>query len=668
MAGNRQARFGPGAWLLLLLLLPFIYAWGFCHPRGDDFDNATRAMFLFDLPGGFYEIGRAWLNWSGRYGFHFLAVFLGKVVDNPLTYGLTCAAVPALAGLAVGGLARVAAPGMARRDATFLGALACLALLCSHSCLPTFYLETDALTMGLQGSMALCLVWRLCRLWQDAGNPQLPPAWLRRSRRWAIATGIVAVGIYEHSALAVNAATSLAVILAWLESRTKASLANSASFVKGLSPRLRELLRLWLWCFGALLLSWLAPGNFHRREVRQVSADIQLTQLHHALQDWQDAAFGFFHGPWPWLLLLLVILLHLARPAAQPTCGADPERTVRPPLLRWSMIVLPPLVYLAFSALLAALHATSDVTLTASAKFPAGLSVYAALACGFSLWHLSLPLAERLTASPGVLPQRVRRGLTALALLLFAGICCASGNLPAVWEGAFSGRTAAVGASLTSREQWLHELGRLAFGPDSAPRFGLAGEICRPGVRSRKLDPALPWAVLPVLEPHFPIWSEALPSHPEQWPNLWAAWYYGLGGICAVRPPAPEALSSSGLPLALPAVQDMPAALAQLRLTQVRLMQAHNPQYRTGACDGLWLVLENDSPLPPYLAVREGTDGIIRHYRTADWQQGSIIALPLGPARKLEGHGDDWPPFQLAFSDAGPVVSSAEFVPLLPRQ
>lgn len=661
MAASQQPRFGLLAWSILLLFVPFLYAWGFCWPRGDDFDNATRAMFLFDLPGGFYEIGRAWLNWSGRYGFHFLAVFLGKVVDSPLTYGLTCAAVPALAGLAVGGLARLAVPGMARRDAVFLGALSCLAQLCSYAYLPTYYLETDALTMGLQSSLALCLVWRLCQLWQDSGTPDLPQAQLRRSRRWAIATGILAVGIYEHSALAVNAVTTTALVLAWLENysgrRTAATNIPPGRTVT--ATRLKELLRLWLYCFGALLFSYLAPGNFHRREVRQVSAEASWTQLGQAGQEWLDTAFGFFHGPWPWLLVLLLILVHLARPARS---GDSPARQAQP-LLRLGMIILPVLVYLAFSFMLAVLHATSDVTLSESVKFPAGLSVYLALACGISLWWLTLPLVQspafsRLVSSKG-------RGLSASVLLLFAAICCTTGNLPALWDAALDGRIAAVGEALSSRSQWLHDMGRLSFGPDSTPRFGLAGEIYRPGVRSRKLDPNLPWAMLPVQSGQFPIWYETLPAHPEQWPNLWAAWYYGVGGICAVGRPSPEALNSPGLPLSLPAAQDELAGLAVGGLTHIRLIQPPNPQYRNGACDGLWLVLQSDSPLPARLAVREGQDGIVRHYRTADWQQGNIIALPLGPARELEGYGgQDWPAFQLGAAADGFATA---FAPLLPR-
>ena len=132
-ASGAGRRFNPLRWLLLAPLLPFVYAFGFLFPRGDDFDEVTRAMFLFDLPGGLYEIGREWLTWSGRYTYHFLAVFLGKAGELRPAYGLVCAAVAALYGLAVYGLARESGGGlMARRDAALCACLAVLALFCCH--------------------------------------------------------------------------------------------------------------------------------------------------------------------------------------------------------------------------------------------------------------------------------------------------------------------------------------------------------------------------------------------------------------------------------------------------------------------------------------------------------------------------------------------------------
>lgn len=95
---------GAGGWALVALLLPFAYAFGFLFPRGDDFDEVTRAMFPFDLPGGLYEVAREWLTWSGRYTYHFLAVFLGKAGKSAPFTGLSARALRRCSALACSAL------------------------------------------------------------------------------------------------------------------------------------------------------------------------------------------------------------------------------------------------------------------------------------------------------------------------------------------------------------------------------------------------------------------------------------------------------------------------------------------------------------------------------------------------------------------------------------
>ena len=139
---------GWGWWVAVVaLLLPFAYAFGFLFPRGDDFDEVTRAMVAFDLPGGLYEVAREWLTWSGRYTYHFLAVFLGKAGEIRPLYGFVCPGVAALFGLGLFGLARVVNIG--RGPAAFCGLLGVLMVFAGHQSLPNFYLLTDALTMRI---------------------------------------------------------------------------------------------------------------------------------------------------------------------------------------------------------------------------------------------------------------------------------------------------------------------------------------------------------------------------------------------------------------------------------------------------------------------------------------------------------------------------------------
>ena len=108
-------------------------------------EDVVIPMFPFDLPGGLYEVAREWLTWSGRYTYHFLAVFLGKAGEIRPLYGLVCAGVAAQFGLGLFGLARVVS--VQRGAAAFCGLLGVLVVLAGHQSLPNFYLLTDVLTM-----------------------------------------------------------------------------------------------------------------------------------------------------------------------------------------------------------------------------------------------------------------------------------------------------------------------------------------------------------------------------------------------------------------------------------------------------------------------------------------------------------------------------------------
>ena len=403
-------------WVLLLaLLLPFAYAFGFLFPRGDDIDEVTRAMFPFDLPGGLYEIVREWLTWSGRYTYHFLAVFLGKAGDIRPLYGLVCAGVAARFGLGMFGLARVVQ--VKRWAAIFCGLLTVVVVLAGHQSLPNFYLLTDALTMGLLQSMTLIFLWALCRLWHA------PAAQARRVRWHAVILGVLTVGVFEHSALAAFAACTVAVLLALVERfgarETEPDAAQNAR------TRLRHLCIVWLWVLGAVLFSFFAPGNQVRRAARHIDTAVQMRQLAAAFDEWQQVAFWIFDGLWPWAVLLLVLLLRGLR-------GQTPLRArataVRNGLLLTGLAVA---AYLGLSGLLTVLHALSDVTISSTSKLPAGLAVFAAYALGsliaglaFGAFRIAMPMAEQffigilVTAITAVLPI-FSPGVYVLALLLF---------------------------------------------------------------------------------------------------------------------------------------------------------------------------------------------------------------------------------------------------------
>lgn len=626
MEKRRPGIFGWSlGWLLLLvLLLPFLYAFAFLFPRGDDFDEVTRAMFLFDLPGGLYEVGREWLTWSGRYSYHFLAVFLGKAGELRAVYGLVCAAALTVYGLAVYGLARLSGSG--RDRATFCGALGVLILLCCHQNLQTFYMLTDALTMGLQAGAALCFVWAACRLWLA------PEAQMRKARRMAVLIGVLTVGIYEHSALAVAASVSSFLWLAWLGWRRAKAQASGGTGMQGSAGtaarlatarlRLRHFLILGLWCHAAMLFSFLAPGNFQRKAVRGISHETQWRQLGGACREWLDSAFWFFDGLWPWAVLLLVLLLRCALPCTDGTeqgAAAQARRVDRAGAC-WLMVTVA-LAYLGLTAGLTLLHALSDVTISSSSKLPAGLGVYAACAFGFVLW-----------AGMDLLPAGAQNSLRKLPLWLLLMPLLAVPVLSRNWLdtacNAANGAMPALARSLSQRYAWLEAQGAAAASSgvlaDASPKFGLAGEIFRPGARQRRIDPALPQAVVQQLYPAsvFPVhMDEPLPGSPEVWPNLWVAWLYGVGSVRSASPNPAAALAPASsatdpgsctgpVPLAVP------GQLRDLGLEEAWLMQAQGGPNPTFA--NTWLVLRAVGTLPERIAILR--------LNPPDWQR--LLPLP----------------------------------------
>ena len=560
-------------WVLLLaLLLPFAYAFGFLFPRGDDFDEVTRAMFPFDLPGGLYEIVREWLTWSGRYTYHFLAVFLGKAGDIRPLYGLVCAGVAALFGLGMFGLARVVQ--VKRGAAVFCGLLTVVVVLAGHQSLPNFYLLTDALTMGLLQSMTLIFLWALCRLWHA------PSAQARRVRWHAVIVGVLTVGVFEHSALAALAACTVAVLLALVERfgarETEPDAAQTAR------TRLRHMCIVWLWVLGAVLFSFLAPGNQVRRAARHIDTAVQMRQLAAAFDEWQQVAFWIFDGLWPWAVLLLVLLLRGLR-------GHSPllprAQAARNGLL---LACLALAAYLALSALLTVLHALSDVTISSTSKLPAGLAVFAAYALGFALWGVlnACPAVER------ALARLPRQGLMLALLIPLLVMLTGSANWRSTFANAANGSMVQLALQLQERYDTLNAIGKNAQPKDAPPRFGLLGEIYRPGARKRAIDASLPQPVVQRTIPDivFPVqMGEALPPQPDSWPNLWVAWMFGLGSVHSAQPLAGAAVA---------------ALLAPPEISAQKPVQlAASAPLRTAGVDGAWLVRANGAPAPDQLAT-----------------------------------------------------------------
>ena len=584
-------------WLGLGLgLAPFAWAFGFCFPRGDDFDEVTRAMFLFDLPGGLYEVGREWLSWSGRYTYHFLAVFLGKAGELRLVCGLVCAAVLALHGAAIYGMARLAA--VPRRHAAPLAALALLALCTATDYLPGFYLLTEALTTGLQSAAALVFFWSLCALWARCAAAPPDEARIRAARRTACLTGVLAAGVFEHAALAVLAGAAVALLLAWFRERRPKAPLHAA--------RLKNFLLVSLWCLGGAVFSFLAPGNFARRAARGVDAEQVRAQLAAIPADWLGALKSFALSPWPLMALGLALLFLLLRKDRHPGQSAGLER--REALL---LAAHAPAAFCLFSLAVTSLHALSDVPLHASPKLGASLGLYAALALGLSVFAL-------LRALPG-LPCR---GL-GLALVLGAGLLalgCGSDNFQRTLENAVNGDMALYAEAMQRRDAWLRHAG--ASSPRQGKlRFGLIGEILYPGSRTRAPAPGAPVTTVARWERQvFPVLgTDGLHPKAARWPKTWAAWMYGVEAG-AVAPPGPAAaVAALGEPGDAVALRLTPEArdLGLAGAWRVNAQAGPNPTF---ALD--WLVLTSEKALPKTLAL--------------------LVPSPLSPERMAPGAAQAW--------------------------
>lgn len=663
-----QSAPGWGWWLTVIaLLLPFVYACGFLFPRGDDFDEVTRAMFPFDLPGGLYEIAREWLTWSGRYTYHFLAVFLGRAGELRPLYGLVCAGVMALYGLGIFGLAREA--GARRSTALFCGLTGLLVVLCRHQSLPNLYLLTDALTMGLLQAMTLVFLWVLCRVWRASPDGSRP------ALRGAVIVGVLTVGVFEHSALAALAACTAACLLALLRLPEARGHGNAA--VQVARSRLRRLCVLWAWILGAALVSFLAPGNQVRRATRHIGAEVQWRQLAAAFDEWRHGAFWFFDGLWPVAVLFFVLLLRvLCRKQGKETLPVLDHTEIavarRNGLWLAAMSVV---AYLGLSGLLTVLHACSDVTLTSTPKLPAGLAVLAAYASGFALWGVldAVPAIERGLVR---LPQRPLFAALLLALLAVS-VCGDNWRLTA--SNAANGAMLRLGEQLRMRYDALRAIGDAVQPPNAAPRFGLLGEIYRPGARKRSIDPALPMVAVRESLPTsvFPIQiGEALPRKPETWPNLWVAWMFGLGGVYSAQPaPAaavaalransptplelPEALRAAGIEAAwLVRAKAVPQGIVSSRadatFDDCWLLLRHGDAARLKRIAVLRLNAPDSRRLMPLFIQRElvarlatraeltagvggygvsgpaAWTGELLAFMADDWKDGEYLALPLG--------------------------------------
>lgn len=491
----------------LAYLLPFLYAFAFCWPRGDDFDGISRSMFLFDLLGGFYEIAREWLTWSGRYTYHFLAVFLGKAAANPFSYGLLCLSVSSLYVWAFFFMGKLA--GLKKSAAFYFSLASMCVLFAFYGKLADFYLLTDALTIVLQFALYLLFLKQLLHCWIAVSAKEI-----KHSCKLAIVWGILAIGVYEHAALAV-----FWTLLSFLLLMRLQAAPELGSRVKQIQAAFKSLT---YWLAPALLFSFLAPGNLSRKSARQVDWEQQVSQLSALFPEWLTFLKNFLFSPWPVASICLIALLRTSVPSSH----NSPRKNLSLCLIFFSTFIL-------FSLSIAALHALSDVPLGSADKLSASLELYAALCLGLICFFMPFPL-----------DWLKKPFFSVFYILILYILFSQSANFQKTVINAANGQLLLYGNFMKERELWLKKISVSSdFKQD---KFGLIGEILNPEVRKRHVRPEGGEAVVQAFpKPVFPVnVGPYLAQDPEGWPNLWAAWVYGLGSLSEREPDSSAAFEA----------------------------------------------------------------------------------------------------------------------------
>ncbi len=228
--------------LLLVLLIPFVWAAFSTFAHGDDFQRALKAHFFLDPFGGFHELFRAWWKWSGRYAHHFLVVFFGDAATNRFSY--TCFTLGYLFFLWFGchGLFKeIGDPRLKGQNALYATFSTLLVLCGARQELWTHYLITNQLGVGIGFTLCIYYIWSLCKLW-NAGV-------ITKKIRWfCLASGILAAGSYEYATILTVPIPGVALALAQIYEHRHLRFFRLLFYVS-------------LACF---FLSYLARGNFRR--------------------------------------------------------------------------------------------------------------------------------------------------------------------------------------------------------------------------------------------------------------------------------------------------------------------------------------------------------------------------------------------------------------------
>jgi glycerol uptake facilitator-like aquaporin len=482
--------------LLVLCLIPFAYVAGFAYPAGDDFQRAIKARYLFDLYEGLHEMLRAWWTGSGRFTHHFLIVFLGDLAESRAGYAAACLGGILLFGTGLAGLFST----LAREDTVSNGIVPALiglfAVYGGFQALPaTAYILTDLLGIWLGSGLVIWFLWGLCRLWL-ADRPSRSHVW------FPACSGVLAIGCYEHSALAVLLAMAAALGLARHCRHPQYPAFKNLAVVIGI----------------AFLLMVCARGNFRRQTKRGADLALISTQLLRAWPDYLAAAGWFFRSVFPFAALVLAL-------AVTPKQRAD----IRQPSARF-LVAGSICLFIALGVGLTLIHAMSDVTITRTGKLPANLALlYGILLCAL-LTGICASL-RRLCAR--LIPAWI------VVLAAIAGIVWGAPNTLNTLASLTSGKAAAVSRQAALRVAVARSAsGDLTVAPFCATPYPLYGD---PLNADAEIWPNSHIAKLYGLDR---IQSALFPADPAflpTWPTSPACDIPGLGKAAFFSPPKTNA-------------------------------------------------------------------------------------------------------------------------------
>jgi hypothetical protein len=456
----------PAALIIAVLLVPFMYTAFFAFPEGDDFSYALRAKFFFDVPNALHAMVSSWWKWSGRYTHHFVAVFLGDFVEYRATYTGLILFCHALAWLSLLGIARELGRRQGSGQAVFMATFLLFAVLCTYGTVNEWYLHVELLSLTGGYFGILLYVWSLCRLWNQ-------PVAGRGTVIFCVASGIAAIGLYEHSALMVLMIT----IAAWLLARLYEHPHRAVFFL---------LVKIAAVCF---LLNYLARGNFRRQTKRGMDFALMFGQVLRAGKDWWSHVVPAYATPL-WLAVVFAAAWFV------PRWKTPLEKKLSAPLILLGCFT----ACCAYSFGLTLVHAMSDVSVGETNKIPVNIAQYSIVFVAFGLF------ACRDWLRLGLL-RRLGRPLC-LVLVLVALVAGNSNFFPVLWDGLL-GETARFARAYETRKAVMaaHQGETLTVMPLLHAPHAIYHDTIRPNVKSWPNKYAAPFYGLGGLE--------TVPASPE---------------------------------------------------------------------------------------------------------------------------------------------------------